>query len=97
MIQKVGELLGKLGPLRAAGDFIGGIIGRSVEPGGAPSPAAGAFGLSAGPYGTGSAGTGGGVTIHAYGDPALIESAVVRALRRYDRTNGAAQVLPRWS
>lgn len=98
LIKKIGDFLAKLGPVRAAADFVGGIVGGLSTP--APS---GGGGGSASAFATGSpraaSGTAGWspVTIHAYGDPALIESAVVRALRRYDRTNGAAQVLPRWS
>ena len=100
LIKTVGDLLAKIGPLRAVGDFIGGIVGKSAAAISPASAAAGPFGLSrigATPLaGSGSAGWSP-VTIHAYGDPQLIESAVVRALRRYDRTNGATQVLPRWS
>lgn len=95
MIAKVGELVGKLGPLKAAGDFIGGIVGGHAVPGATSS--AGPFGMRVGPTSTSGVAGSSPVTINAYGDPALIESAVIAALRRYDRTNGAAQVLPRWS
>lgn len=98
LVTQVGNLLAKLGPLRDAANFVGGIIGGLSSPAAAGSPgAAGAFGLAAPRAGgAGSAGWSP-VTIHAYGDPDVIESAVVRALRRYDRTNGAAQLIPRWS
>ena len=95
MISKVGELLSKLGPLKAAGDFIGGIIGGRSFAVGTQAAGAGTFAL--GPAGTSAQAGWSAVTINAYGDPQLIESAVVRALRRYDRTNGPAQLIPRWS
>jgi len=94
LIKKVADFLSKLGPVRAAADLVGGIIGGLSSP--AMAPAAAPFGAAPGGTSTGTAGWSP-VTIHAYGDPALVESAVIRALRRYDRTNGAAQVLPRWT
>lgn len=98
LIKKVADFLSKLGPVRAAADFVGGIIGGLSSPVMAPPSGGGAraLGVGAPRAATGTAGWSP-VTIHAYGDPQLIESAVVRALRRYDRTNGAAQVLPRWT
>lgn len=94
LIQKVGSLLSKLGPLQAAGNFLGGIIGKSA-PASFGSPAAAPFGL--GPSTSSATAGWSAVTINAFGDPQLIEAAVVRAMRRYDRTNGATQLIPRWS
>jgi hypothetical protein len=94
MARAIGDLLNKIGPLKAIGGFVGNLVGSlNATSGGGGGVSA----LSATPFATSGQAGWSPVTIHAYGDPQLIESAVVRALRRYDRTNGAAQVLPRWS
>lgn len=49
-------------------------------------------GLQAGPQAY-SAGGGGGITFNIYGDPAVIEAKVTKALRDYTRRNGSAALL----
>jgi hypothetical protein len=64
---------------------------------GKAAPGAVGAGAEVAPFGTGfgrAAGGGvpGGVTINVYGDPAVIQAAVIRALRTYSRRNGLAAV-----
>lgn len=90
-IQFVGDLLGKLGPLRDLGNIVGGIVG-----GGSRSAAVAASGALRGVTPQSSGSSGGGVTINitATGDSLATEAAVTRALRRSTRLNAGA---PSWS
>jgi len=95
-IGKIGDFVSKLGPLKAAGDIIGGIVGRSVGTvGGSGATRSGAAPYGAAGWSSGSSG-GARVVINTWGDPATITAATIRGLRQYDRQNGARQVVPRW-
>jgi len=92
-IDWIAKMLEKIGPLKAAGDFIGGIVGGLSTAGAA---AASPSGRSAGR--SGSSGGGGAsivVNITATGDSLATEQAVMRALRRSTRLNAGA--VPAWS
>jgi hypothetical protein len=65
-----------------------GIGGHAAAPPGGSAAVLGPLGTAplAGPTG----GASGGVTINVYGDPAVVQAAVIRALRQYGRRNGLA-------
>jgi len=52
-------------------------------------------GASAGTFATGGSTSSGGITFNIYGDPAVIEAKITKALRDYARRNGSAAVFGR--
>lgn len=97
LIGKVGDLLSKLGPLKAAGDFVGGIIGGKAVAAPPGAPGVGLLGVNALAGGGGGLSTGASVVINitATGDSLATEQAVMRALRRSTRLNAGS--VPSWT
>jgi len=91
VFRMIGEVLGKIGPLRDLGNLVGGIVG------GLSTEAAAGGGATTRGARAGSSGGGGGVVINitATGDSLATEQAVLRALRRSSRLNAGA--VPSWS
>jgi hypothetical protein len=91
LITKIRELLGPLtsavNKLQELNPFKG-KVGQIITAGTPSGITVGGFATAAPVAGAG----GGGVTINIYGDPAVIEARVTRALRDYARRNGAAAV-----
>lgn len=90
-IKWVGELLGKIGPLKDLGNIVGGIVG------GLGVSAAAAAGPTTRGGRSGSSSGGGSIVVNitATGDSLATEQAVMRALRRTTRLNAGA--VPSWS
>jgi hypothetical protein len=91
-IAKLAEKLqALLAPLGKAVDGLKNLDLNPFSKGGAPTPA----GLAASTFGASQSATSngrGGVTINIYGDPAVIEARVTKALRDYSRRNGVGSV-----
>jgi phage-related protein len=87
LTQKIKDLLAPLG------DAVNKLKNLDLNPfsnavGGVPTPA----GITAETQAAGTRSAGGPVTINIYGDPAVIEARVIRALRGYQFRNGAGSV-----